>query len=61
MSEPKKITKVERRPNESKQDCINRGVELLINEGFPPSQARAIAEEQCTLKTCKGFWKGILE
>lgn len=56
---PKKPkNKVERRPNESKQDCIDRGMSILVGEGFPSAQARAIAEEQYS-KIGKCFWKGI--
>lgn len=46
----KKVTKVEREPGESKQECVSRAIPKLIEEGMSQNQAVAAANEMCTLK-----------
>ena len=56
----RKVTKITRKPTESFQECIARGVPKLIREGMTPAQARAAAENMCQLKK-QIDWKNILD
>lgn len=57
----RKITKVERRPDETKQECVDRAVPKLIDEGMTSDQAVAAANEMCDLREkTKADWKGVL-
>jgi len=44
-----KTLKQERRPGETKKECMDRKIPILISEGFPPAQATAVAASLCEL------------
>jgi len=46
----KNINKVERKPGESEQACVARGIPILIREGMSPEQAQAVAHSMCRTK-----------
>lgn len=66
-SEDERGEKVTRRDNEDLSDCVSRGIDKLISEGYPRDQAVAIAYKQCgektltvdSIKTCTGLEEGI--
>jgi len=41
------LIKQERRPGESKSDCVNRKIPILIGEGMDQAQAVAVANSLC--------------
>lgn len=54
--------KVVREEGESLNDCVARGIETLVGEGYDRDQAIAIAYSQCgarSIKTCTGLESGI--
>lgn len=56
--------KVSRRDGESIDDCVSRGISVLMEEGYDQDQATAIAYSQCgarTIKCCTGLEPGIIE
>jgi len=55
------VEKVTRQPGETKQECVDRAIPKLIDEGMAPNQAVAVANDMCDLRMEKGFWKGIVE
>lgn len=55
----RRVTKITRRPKETFQECIARGVPELIREGMTPEQARAAAQNMCQLKKAVD-WSSVL-
>lgn len=43
------LVKQERRPGESKSECVDRKIPILINEGMDQNQAIAVANSLCKL------------
>ena len=67
QAEDERGEKVTRRDGEPVEDCVARGIEKVMSEGYPRDQAIAIAYSQCGqksysvpfFKTCTGLEEGI--
>ena len=46
----KKVKKVERLPGETKSECVDRAIPILIGEGMSQNQAVAAANDMCDLR-----------
>jgi len=61
MEKKNEVEKIHRLPNETFEQCVKRGIPVLILEGMSPEQANAAARSMCELKKEeKDFWKGVL-
>jgi len=59
MSSLKSVIKQERRPGETKQECVSRKIPILIGEGMKQDQAVAVANQICDLR--KGLTIGEMK